>query len=111
MGRGYQPCMIEDHDDTHLDGQPIWRRPDAASAGICQEAGGLSDTPLRQVRKRQVIDTGRAMPLISSNGIENEASMRLEMGDNLIQLYSALIYKGLSLGARIAEGLGLSQSD
>lgn len=75
------------------------------------EAGGLSGAPLREralaVLQRLHGETGGALPLIGVGGIASaeDAYARIRAGASLVQLYSALVYDGITLGARIAEGL------
>jgi len=75
------------------------------------EAGGLSGAPLfqrstavlRQMRRL----TGGAIPLVGVGGISSaeDAYAKIRAGASLVQLYTAMIYEGPSLGPRIAEGL------
>lgn len=75
------------------------------------EAGGLSGAPLRQMALQRVRDfrtaTGGAMPLIGVGGIANaeHAWERIRAGASLIQLYSAMVYEGPTLGGRIVRGV------
>lgn len=85
-------------------------RPDLKShhAG---ETGGLSGAPLRALALERVRDfrsaTGGAVPLIGVGGIATaeHAWERIRAGASLVQLYSAMVYHGPGLGARIAEGI------
>ncbi len=58
---------------------------------------------LRDFRKA----TGGAIPLVGVGGIASAADAweRIRAGASLVQLYSALVYEGPGLGARIARGL------
>jgi len=75
------------------------------------EAGGLSGRPLRPLAldalRRFREASGGGIPLIAAGGIENadDAWARIRAGASLIQLYSALVYRGPGLARRIAEGL------
>ncbi len=75
------------------------------------ETGGLSGAPLRALALERVRDfrkaTGGAMPLIGVGGIATaeHAWERIKAGASLVQLYSALVYEGPGLGARIARGI------
>lgn len=81
------------------------RSPDAG------QAGGLSGRPLferstetlRQVRRL----TGGAIPLVGVGGVASaeDAYAKIRAGARLVQLYSAMVYEGPSLPARIARGL------
>ncbi|NQX94633.1 MAG: quinone-dependent dihydroorotate dehydrogenase [Erythrobacter sp.] len=85
-------------------------RPDLRShhAG---ETGGLSGAPLRELALQRVRDfrtaTGGAMPLVGVGGIATaqHAWQRIRAGASLVQLYSAMVYEGPGLGARIAKGI------
>jgi dihydroorotate dehydrogenase len=75
------------------------------------EAGGLSGKPLfnastRMLAKFRVLTKG-VIPLIGAGGISNieTAWMKMRAGASLVQLYSALVYKGPGLAAEISEGL------
>lgn len=76
------------------------------------QAGGLSGAPLR-LRARQVLarlarlTAGSGVTLVAVGGIADadEAYARIRAGARLLQLYSGLVYGGVSLGGRIAAGL------
>jgi dihydroorotate dehydrogenase len=75
------------------------------------EAGGLSGAPLKELALRRLKDfrsaTGGAMPLVAAGGIENgaDAYARIRAGASLVQLYSALVYRGPGLARSIAAEL------
>ncbi|AQR75153.1 quinone-dependent dihydroorotate dehydrogenase [Sphingomonas sp. LM7] len=75
------------------------------------EAGGLSGAPLRDLALAKLIEareaSGGALPLISAGGIDgpDEAKRRLEAGAVLVQVYSALVYRGPGLARAIVRGL------
>ncbi|MEM7665335.1 MAG: quinone-dependent dihydroorotate dehydrogenase [Pseudomonadota bacterium] len=75
------------------------------------EMGGLSGAPLRTLALQCVRDfrkaTGGAIPLIGVGGIASaeHAWERIKAGASLVQLYSAMVYEGPALGARIVDGL------
>ncbi|MDO5647995.1 quinone-dependent dihydroorotate dehydrogenase [Paracoccus sp. (in: a-proteobacteria)] len=75
------------------------------------ETGGLSGRPLTQksarVLARLYRKTGGDVPIIGVGGISttDDAWQRLRAGASAIQIYSALIYQGFSLAARIAREL------
>jgi len=75
------------------------------------EAGGLSGVPLRGHAYERLRDfrraTGGAIPLIAAGGIDSaeEAYTRIRNGASLVQLYSALVYRGPGLARQIADGL------
>ena len=76
-----------------------------------QETGGLSGAPLKELALQRVRDfrkaTGGSVPLIGVGGIASadDAWTRIKAGASLVQLYSAMVYEGPSLGAHIAKGL------
>ncbi|GAA6188887.1 quinone-dependent dihydroorotate dehydrogenase [Litorivita sp. NS0012-18] len=82
------------------------------------EAGGLSGAPLFEKSTRVLAQLSKLtegkIPLIGVGGISNaeEAYAKIRAGASAVQLYSALVYGGLSLAAEIARGLdGLLQKD
>ena len=80
----------------------------SASAG---ERGGLSGAPLFEMSTRVLAKlshlTAGKLPLIGVGGVGNaeQAYAKLRAGASAVQLYSALVYDGLSLVSRINEGL------
>ena len=76
-----------------------------------KESGGLSGAPLKRLALRQLKEfrsiCGDAMPLIGVGGIENaaDAYARIRAGASLVQIYSALVYHGPELAAKINAGL------
>jgi dihydroorotate dehydrogenase len=72
-------------------------------------SGGLSGAPLRarsfEVLRRLRGRVGRRVALISVGGIEDgaEAFRRIKAGASLVQIYTAYIYEGPALPARIAR--------
>lgn len=75
------------------------------------EAGGLSGQPLFERSTRILAKlfqlTGGRLPLIGVGGVStaDQAWEKLRAGASAVQLYTALVYGGITLGARIAEGL------
>ncbi len=75
------------------------------------EAGGLSGKPLRGHAYERLRDfrraSGASIPLIGVGGIDcaEEAYARIRSGAALVQLYSALVYRGPGLVRDIADGL------
>lgn len=100
--------------DTALDALIISNttisRPSLQSA-YAGESGGLSGTPLRDLAQQRMADfrsaTGGTIPLIGAGGIScpEDAYARIRAGASLIQIYSALVYEGPGLAARINTGL------
>lgn len=75
------------------------------------ESGGLSGAPLRPLALQRLRDfrkaTGGVVPLVGVGGIASaeHAWERIRAGASLVQLYSAMVYEGPGLGARVAKGL------
>lgn len=75
------------------------------------EAGGLSGAPLHDLALQRLRDfravLGGSVPLIGVGGIENaeQAYARIRAGASLVQIYSAMVYEGPWLAARINAGL------
>jgi dihydroorotate dehydrogenase len=76
-----------------------------------RESGGLSGRPLFRLSTRMVAETyvraEGAFPLIGVGGIDSggAALTKIRAGASLIQLYSAMIYKGLGLVEDIKNDL------
>ena len=85
-------------------------RPGLRSINV-KETGGLSGAPLVPLARQRLSDfrkaTGAAIPLISVGGVDSgaEAYARLRAGASLVQLYTALVYEGPGLPARILREL------
>lgn len=75
------------------------------------ETGGLSGQPLRELALQRMRDfrkaTGGEIPLVGVGGIATaeHAWERIRAGASLVQLYSAMVYHGPTLGEQIAHGL------
>jgi dihydroorotate dehydrogenase len=75
------------------------------------EAGGLSGAPLKALALQRLRDfrkaTGGRLPLIAAGGIGSgaDAFERIKAGASLVQLYSALVYRGPGLAKAINAGL------
>ena len=76
-----------------------------------QEVGGLSGQPLFEHSTRVLAKLSHhldgAIPLIGVGGIGSaaDAYAKIKAGASAVQLYTAMVYEGLSLGAKIADGL------
>ena len=75
------------------------------------EAGGLSGAPLferstRVLARLSHLTEGR-LPQIGVGGIASaeQAYAKIRAGASAVQLYTAMVYEGIGLGARIARGL------
>lgn len=86
-------------------------RPAALRSPLATEAGGLSGAPLRDLALRRLKDfrsaTGGGMTLIGVGGIASgaDAYARIRAGASLVQLYSAMVFEGPWLAARINREL------
>ncbi|ALI56721.1 quinone-dependent dihydroorotate dehydrogenase [Celeribacter marinus] len=75
------------------------------------EMGGLSGKPLfeksTRVLARLSRNLGKDVPLVGVGGIESalDAYTKIRAGASAVQLYSAMVYHGLSLAPRIAKGI------
>jgi dihydroorotate dehydrogenase len=75
------------------------------------EAGGLSGAPLfersTRVLARLSLATHGAVPLIGVGGVGSaeQAYAKIRAGATAVQLYTAMVYEGLSLVPRIVRGL------
>ena len=86
-------------------------RPPTLRAPARTEAGGLSGLPLFAPSTRLLADmyglTGGRLPLVGVGGIASadHAYAKIRAGASLLQLYTALVYHGPGLVARIKQGL------
>ncbi|MEL6957754.1 MAG: quinone-dependent dihydroorotate dehydrogenase [Pseudomonadota bacterium] len=73
------------------------------------EAGGLSGQPLfeKSTRVLAQLSAATSLPLIGVGGVGSaeQAYAKIRAGATAVQLYTALVYGGLSLAAEIARGL------
>ncbi|MBH5321448.1 quinone-dependent dihydroorotate dehydrogenase [Aurantiacibacter sediminis] len=90
--------------NTTIDRPPLY----SAHAG---ETGGLSGAPLKAKALQRVRDfraaTGGGIPLIGVGGIATaeDAWERIRAGASLVQLYSAIVYRGPGIAKDICTGL------
>ncbi len=86
-------------------------RPDTLRSAMKSEAGGLSGRPLFAVSTQTLRLFAQALggrvPLIGAGGVENgdTAWAKIRAGANAVQVYSAMVYEGPGLIARIAADL------
>jgi dihydroorotate dehydrogenase len=101
--------------DEGLDGLIISNttiaRPPLACTDLAKEAGGLSGAPLLQpstalLGRMYRLTEGR-LPLIGVGGVASaaDAYAKIRAGASLVQIYSAMVYEGPGLAARIIAGL------
>lgn len=82
-----------------------------ANGSVSREAGGLSGAPLRAVATRacRVLfkQFGRQLPIVGVGGIftAGDAYERIRAGASLVQLYTALVYEGPGVVAKMVRGL------
>ncbi|MEQ3672600.1 quinone-dependent dihydroorotate dehydrogenase [Pseudophaeobacter sp.] len=80
-------------------------------SGHRDQAGGLSGAPLFEKSTRVLAQLSELLdgklPLIGVGGISDaqQAYTKICAGASAVQLYTAMVYGGLSLGAEIAQGL------
>ncbi len=86
-------------------------RPESLGSINAGESGGLSGAPLRDLALQRLKDfvaagTG-SIPLIGVGGIAaaEDAYARIRAGASLVQIYSAMVYKGPMLARTINRGL------
>ena len=83
----------------------------ALSSRFAHEAGGLSGEALKPLAldalRRFRAASGGALPLIAAGGIAtvDDAWQRIRAGASLVQIYTAMVYRGPGIGKRIAIGL------
>lgn len=97
--------------DGLIVGNTTLTRPPSLAGGHRAEVGGLSGRPLfalsTEVLSRVYRLTEGRVPLIGVGGVAgpDDAYAKIRAGASLVQLYTALIYEGPGLVARIAAGL------
>jgi dihydroorotate dehydrogenase len=100
---------------TGIDGMIIANttiaRPPALRSSQASEAGGLSGRPLFAASTALLAEMYRLtegkLPLIGVGGVAsaNDAYVKIRAGASLVQLYTALVFAGPALLARIKTGL------
>jgi len=89
----------------------VSRPPTLHNAKLAAEAGGLSGKPLFALSTRMLAETfvrvEGQFPLIGVGGIDSGAAAlaKIRAGANLVQLYSALVFRGLGLVGEIKDEL------
>ena len=87
------------------------RPPGLREAEMAKQVGGLSGRPLFPLATRMLAETyvrvEGVFPLIGAGGIDSGAAAlaKFRAGASLVQLYSALIFRGLGLVAEIKAAL------
>lgn len=104
-----QACLASGVDGVIISNTTIGRP--ALRSNHAGETGGLSGRPLFALATRQLarfyLLTGGKLPLIGVGGIEDAetAWIKIRAGASLLQLYSALVYKGPALIDEVVAGL------
>ncbi len=113
------PAQLEDIVEVALSGQidglivsnTTVARPDALKSRFRDEKGGLSGAPLFQpstdlLRAAYRLVRGR-IPLVGVGGVRSgeDAYAKIRAGASLVQLYTALVYRGAGLVTRIKRDL------
>jgi dihydroorotate dehydrogenase len=86
-------------------------RPAGLPPDVAAQAGGLSGTPLMAPSTRVLSEfyalTGGRLPLVGVGGIASgeDAYAKVRAGASLVQLYTALVYRGPALVAQIKRDL------
>ncbi len=89
-------------------------RPAGLGSPKCEEDGGLSGRPLKEIATEALRDIADAsegkIDLIGVGGVESaeDAREKMEAGASLVQFHTAMIYGGSLLPYRIACGLARS---
>jgi dihydroorotate dehydrogenase len=107
---GAARAAIDNHVDALIVSNTTLSRPPLSSK-FAGEAGGLSGAPLTGLAAAKLAEArdavGGQLPLISVGGIgsADEARRRLDAGASLVQVYSAMIFKGPGLAREMVRGL------
>jgi dihydroorotate dehydrogenase len=84
-------------------------RPDSLQHPNAGEGGGLSGAPIRERATEQVrfVAERTDLPVVGVGGVATaeDAYEKLRAGASVVQLYTALVYRGPSVAKRINEGL------
>ncbi len=101
--------------DLRIDGMIVSNttvsRPATLRSSLAKETGGLSGKPLFSLSTHMLAQTYLRVegqfPIIGVGGVDSAEAARakIEAGATLVQLYSALVYEGPGLVARIKRGL------
>jgi dihydroorotate dehydrogenase len=106
-----QVCRAHRIDALAVSNTTLSRPPDLIDAVQAKQHGGLSGRPLFTSSTRLLAQTylrvENQFPLIGIGGVEDAATAfaKIEAGASLVELYSALIFKGPNLVEEIKRGL------
>ncbi len=104
-------CKTYRIDGLAISNTTLSRPEHLANHEIAKQHGGLSGRPLLHLSTLMLaqafLRVEGAFPLIGVGGIEDAATAfaKIEAGADLIELYSALVYKGVGLVGEIKDGL------
>jgi len=104
-------CRVRKIDGLAISNTTIARPADLQHPTLAKETGGLSGRPLfaRSTRllAQAFLRIDKEFPLIGIGGIDSAAAAmaKIEAGASLIELYSALVFKGIGLVGEIKRGL------
>ncbi|WP_425467743.1 quinone-dependent dihydroorotate dehydrogenase [Phreatobacter stygius] len=104
-------CRTRRVDGMIVSNTTIERPASLIDQATAKEAGGLSGAPLFDRSTRMLAETYRRVegqfPLVGVGGIASaeDAFAKIAAGATVVQLYSALVFKGLSLVEDIKAGL------
>lgn len=104
---------VELANDLGLDGvvatNTTTERPDSLRHPNAAESGGLSGAPIRERATEQVrfVAERTDLPVVGVGGVATaeDAYEKIRAGASVVQLYTALVYRGPSVARRINEGL------
>lgn len=97
--------------DALVIGNTTITRPPSLASRHAREAGGLSGKALAPLALQRLRDfrkaAGGAIPLVAAGGIDSAetAYERIHAGASLVQIYSAMVFKGPGLAREIVRGL------
>ncbi|MGB8278622.1 MAG: quinone-dependent dihydroorotate dehydrogenase [Methylovirgula sp.] len=104
-------CRARRIDGLAISNTTISRPPELHDQRLAKETGGLSGRPLFPLSTRMLaqayLRVERQFPLVGIGGIDSAATAlaKIEAGASLIELYSALVFKGPRLIEEIKSGL------
>ncbi|TAG49998.1 MAG: quinone-dependent dihydroorotate dehydrogenase [Betaproteobacteria bacterium] len=96
--------------DAIISSNTTLSREGVAEHAHAQEAGGLSGSPLRERADRVlevVVKAARKVPVIGVGGVMSvvDAQRKLDIGAQLVQVYTGMLYKGPGLIGDLVRGI------
>jgi dihydroorotate dehydrogenase len=104
-------CLSRGIDGLVVSNTTITRPPGLKETSLAREEGGLSGRPLFALSTGLLAETflrvERKLPLMGVGGIDcpESAWMKIKAGATLVQLYTALVFKGPAIAGKIKRGL------